>query len=134
MATNASTWFYAEPEHRPYFLEERVNHTFWSNRITAVSFDTVSAEAPFRMEGQWYDAAVSIEWVPNEYFILTASPRDNTDQLIVGVKEILGFAPTISYTNEQGNVIGEWYTKPAEARVQAVQTNTAYHNIKLYKK
>ncbi|HEX3049833.1 MAG TPA: hypothetical protein VHP83_04195 [Aggregatilineaceae bacterium] len=134
MATNASTWFYVEPEHRPYFLEERVNHTFWSNRITAVSFDTISAESPFRMEGQWYDAPVSIEWVPNEYFILTAVPRDNTDQLIVGVKEILGFAPTISYTNEQGNVIAEWYTKAADARIQAVQNKPAYRNIKLYKK
>jgi hypothetical protein len=89
MATNASTWFYAEPEHRAYLIEERVNHTFWSQRIASIYLDCTSQEPPFRMAGEWSGIPVALEWVPNEYLTLTTAPGEKADQLIVGIKEIL---------------------------------------------
>jgi hypothetical protein len=133
MAANASTWFYAEPEHRAYFLEERVNHTFWSDRIGAIYFDCISENPPFRMAGQWDDLPVTIEWVPNEYFKLFSKPGDRTDLLIVGVKEILGFLPTISYVDVDGQLVAEWLMKGAEQRIQQIQGDPKYRSVKRYK-
>ncbi len=134
MATNASTWFYAEPEHKPYLIEERVNHTFWNNRISALYLDCTQAEPPFRMAGEWHGIPVNIEWVPNDYFTLETQPGDQTDLLIIGIKEMLGFPPAISYVDAEGWLIAEWYTQPAETRIQEIQSNTAYQNIKRYQK
>lgn len=133
MATNASTWFYAEPEHRAYLIEERVNHTFWGNRITSVYLDCVREESPFQMTGEWNSTPITLEWVPNDYLTLLADPGAGLDPLIVAMKEILGFLPTISYINLDGHQIVEWRVKGAEQRVQEIQGNAAYRNVKRYK-
>jgi hypothetical protein len=134
MSTNASTWFYHEPEHRPYLIEERVNHTFWANRIAAIHLDCKSAEPPFRMEGVWHDQPVAIEWVPNQYFILTTRATSDTETLLIGIKEILGFLPAISYSDPDNNFITEWHVKEVGQRVHEIQGNPNYHQIKKYKK
>ncbi len=134
MATNASTWFYKEPEHRAYLLEERVNHTFWSNRITAIHLDCASAEPPFRMSGEWHGEPVELEWLPNDYFTLTTRLTEDTNSLLVGIKEILGFTPAISYVDPSQNFVAHWYVKDAERRIQDIQGNPNYRQIKRYKK
>jgi hypothetical protein len=133
MATNASTWFYAEPEHRAYLLEERVNHTFWSNRIAGLYLDCVSENPPFRMSGDWNEIPVTIEWVPNDYFTLITRPGDQADSLIVGVKEILGFTPAVSYVNPDGELVVEWRVKGGDQRLREVQNSSQYRNVKRYK-
>lgn len=132
MATNASTWFYKEPEHRPYLIGERVNHTFWSNRIAAIHLDCTSAEPPFRMTGEWHTIPVEVEWVPNTYFTLSARAEDNIDLLVVGIKEILGFTPAISYIDPNGRQMIEWHVKDAEQHAREIQGNPNYRNIKRY--
>lgn len=134
MATNASTWFYKEPEHRAYLIEERVNHTFWGNRIAALYLDCVRDEPPFRMEGEWRGMPVALEWVPNDYLTLTTRAEDDTEALIVGVKEILGFLPTISYVDPQGQLATEWHVKEIAERLREIQGNPNYRNVKRYKK
>jgi hypothetical protein len=133
MATNASTWFYAEPEHRAYLIEERVNHTFWSNRIASIYLDCVSETPPFRMVGEWGGMTVTIEWVPNDYLFLFTNPGEQADQLIIGLKEILGFAPAVSYTDTEGRLVAEWHMKQAGQRISEIQGNPNYRNIKRYK-
>lgn len=78
MTTNSRTWFYTEPEHRPYYIEERVNQNLWASRFGSIYLDCVRAEPPFRMEGVWNEIALSIEWVPNTWFTLRASQEDRT--------------------------------------------------------
>jgi hypothetical protein len=134
MATNASTWFYKEPEHNPYLIEERVNHTFWSNRIAAIHLDCTNAEPPFRMVGEWHTIPLEIEWVPNQYLTLSARAGDDVNRLIVGVREILGFTPTISYAGPDGHLKVEWHVKEADQRIREIQGNPNYHDIKRYKK
>jgi hypothetical protein len=134
MATNASTWFYAEPEHQAYLLEERVNHTFWNNRITAISLDCTHAEPPFEMVGEWHAVPLTIEWEPNDYFVLRTVPHEEQiDLLLVGLKEILGFPPTISYVDPDGQLIAEWWVKDPEERISEIQGNPNYRSIKRYK-
>jgi hypothetical protein len=36
MATDSRTWFYSTPEPRPFYIEERVNHTLWNHRLQAM--------------------------------------------------------------------------------------------------
>ena len=134
MSTNATTWFYAEPEHNAYLLEERVNHTFWANRIAGIYFDTLSAEPPFKMTALWRDRPLTIEWIPQDYFTLTAPPGPDTDLLIVGVKEILGFLPAVSYIGPDGQMAVQWYFSDVEARVQQISGDPNYSNIRRYKK
>lgn len=134
MTTNASTWFYTEPEHNAYLLEERVNHTFWSNRISSIYLDCVQAEPPFRMTGEWNGNPVSIEWTPNKSFFLLATNDDDSNLLIVGIKEILGFVPTLSFVDAEGILHAEWYVTDASERIQAIQSDPKYQNIKRYKR
>lgn len=134
MATNASTWFYREPEHQAYLIEERVNHTFWNNRMTAVYLDCTRAEPPFRMEGEWRGHRVALEWMPNDYLTLTANPGEDTTLLLVGIKEILGFPPTVSYLDAGGHFVAQWYVKDVEQRISDIQGNPNYRQIKRYKK
>jgi hypothetical protein len=134
MSTNASTWFYREPEHRAYLIEERVNLTFWSNRIAAIHLDCTNEEPPFRMDGEWHGNPVTIEWVPNEYLTLTTLSVESADALLIGIKEILGFPPTISYVDPDNNFIAEWHVKEVAQRIQEIQGNPTYHQIKRYKK
>ena len=132
MATNARTWFYSEPEHQAYLIEERVNHTFWSNRITSLYLDCTQAEPPFRMEGEWQGLALALEWVPNDYLTLVTQPKETANLLLVGLKEILGFAPTVSFVDSTGQMIVEWHVQPADTRIREIQSNPGYHNIKRY--
>lgn len=133
MATNASTWFYAEPEHDAYLIEERVNHTFWSNRIADLHFDCVNAEPPFRMVANWRGTPVEITWEPSSYFVLKATPGDNANLLLLGTREILGLNPTISYVDPEGQQFAEWYVNADNDRIREVQGNPHYSQIKRYK-
>ncbi len=134
MSTNASTWFYAEPEHRAFFIEERVNQTFWSNRIGSIYLDCTSEQPPFKMNGEWTGMRVEMEWVPNAYLTLRTDPHENAEMLVIGIKEILGFLPTISYVDVDGRLIVEWYIKGAEQRIQEIQGNPKYRTVKRYKR
>ncbi|MBN1562375.1 MAG: hypothetical protein JXA10_00940 [Anaerolineae bacterium] len=135
MATNASTWFYTEPEHDRFLLEERVNHTFWGNRIMAITLYCTNAKSPFQMEGEWRGVPVTIEWVPRESFTLTMQAAcDDSDKLILGIKEILALLPTVSYVNAAGELIAEWYVTGGEDRARQIESNSSYKEIKRYKK
>ncbi len=132
MATNASTWFYQEPEHRAYYLEERVNHTFWSNRITNVYFDCVQETPPFRMTGEWKGMPLAIEWVPREYFVLTTEPDHDISVLLKGLQEILGFKPTVSFRDPSGKLRVEWHATQSDERIREIQGNPNYRQITRY--
>lgn len=133
MATNASTWFFSEPEHNAYYLEERVNHTFWSNRIADVSFDCTNAEPPFQVVGNWRDMLVTLEWKPKTYLTLkVAQPTDLAATMIAGVQEILGFPPTISYVDPDGRLIAEWHAVEVSERIQEIQGNPNFRQVKRY--
>lgn len=133
MATNASTWFYSEPEHKPYLIEERVNHTFWSNRITSLHLACTHSEPPFQMEGEWRSVPLAIEWVPGDYLALTTRSAEDVTPLLLGIKEILGFAPTISYVDPEGAMVTQWYATDIEGRIQSIQGNPNFRQIKRYK-
>jgi len=131
MATNATTWFYAEPETgRPYLIAERVNHTFWTNRINNIIFTCVNAEAPYRLIGDWGNIAVEIEFDVNSVFILRMS--EESIPFIKGVSELLGFTPTVSYTDSDGRYIIEWYAKDANKRLDEVKGNPGFRNVKVF--
>lgn len=134
MATNATTWFYSEPETgRPYFISERVNQTFWANRVNAVYFTCVSAEPPYRLVGQWHDRVdVEIEFEVRKVFILRMS--EESAEFIRGVSEILGFHPTVSYMDSDKRFVTEWYAQNADQRLKEVQGNPSFQNVKRYKK
>ena len=133
MATNATTWFFQEPEHRAYFIEERVNHTFWSNRITNIYLDCISEEPPFRMVGTWQDAPVELEWVPNDYLRFAVERELDANRLLTGLKEILGFPPTVSFVDRNGTLQVEWHVGQSDERIREIQASTHYRDIKRYK-
>jgi hypothetical protein len=130
MATNATTWFYSVPEiGRPYLISERVNHTFWTNRMHGLHFNCTQAEAPFRLESEWNGTPVEIEFVPNQHFTL----RMSVDSLpfIKGCSEVLGFPPSVSYKDGAAYVV-EWWVKDGAKRVQEVREGRGYQHVKVY--
>ena len=71
MATNSRTWFYSRPEPRPYYIEERVNHTLWNHRIQSVFMSCTQAANPIKMEGALSHALC--HYFPTKLRILHAS-------------------------------------------------------------
>lgn len=132
MATNARTWFYTEPEHRPYLIEERVNHTLWANRFGNIYLDCVRAEPPFRMEGKWHDNTIVIEWQPNAWFKLYAD-RDEKG-LVPGFAQALQLIPAFSYNDQEGKFVVEWWRQDAEKKYEEIKGHPSYTNIKQYKR
>ena len=55
MATDSRTWFYTTPEARPYYIEERVNHTLWKHRLANIHMICTQAASRIRMEGRWHN-------------------------------------------------------------------------------
>ena len=134
MTTSTRTWFYNEPEHRPYYIEERVNQNLWATRFGSIYLDCVRAEPPFRMEGVWHDINVSIEWKPNTWFTLRSSKEDRT--LTSGFVQVLGFPPALSYNDENGVYIVEWWRNETDRakRLQEMMGHPIYTNLKTYKR
>ena len=132
MATNARTWFYSEPEHRPYIIEERVNHTLWANRLGSIYLDCVHAEPPFRMEGKWNEMTVILEWVPKTWFKVFIEREDRS--LVAGLSQVLQFTPAFSYVNENGQFVCEWWRQDGEKKYEEIKGHPTYTQIKTYKK
>jgi hypothetical protein len=132
MTTSSRTWFYNEPEHRPYYLEERVNQTLWAARFGTIYLDCVQAEPPFKMIGSWHTTQVTIDWVPKDWFSLTTDQA--AIELIKGFAQVLQMQPTLSYVNENGLHIAEWRRKDATARLNEIEGHAQYTNLKTYKK
>jgi hypothetical protein len=132
MATNATTWFYAEPEtNRPYLITERVTHTFWANRLSGVYLNCVKADKPYRVEGIWEGMHIAMEWDVRNYFTLIADKENKA--LITVCSEVLGFRPTVSYTDSDNLHYTEWHLSGGTDRLRSVQGNPVYRNIKKYR-
>lgn len=125
MSTNARTWFYNEPEHRPYLIEERLNGTFWQARLTQVIFDCVRAEPPFLCLGMWRGQPFEVEWEPKKWLIVR-SPQNLPDDLIAGFSRVLGFKPAFRYQDPAGRMTYEWHLDGGQARWQAIQGVPSY--------
>jgi hypothetical protein len=130
MSTNATTWFYKEPETgRPYLITERVTHTFWANRLSGIYLTCIHAEPPYRVEGEWQGMHVEMEWEVGKRFILRTDREDT--RLIAVCREVLGFKPTVGFIDSENRSVTEWYTNTDDGRerLKALQGNPAYHNI-----
>lgn len=132
MSANSRSWFYTEPEHRPYYIEERVNQNLWASRFGSIFLDCVRAEPPFLMEGIWNGIQIQIEWVPNKWFILRSSREERT--LLAGFAQVLQFPPTLSFSDEDGIFIAEWHRGDASGRLQELQGQATYSNLRTYKR
>ena len=134
MSTNSRTWFYTEPEHRPYYIEERVNQNLWANRLGSIYLDCVHAEPPFKMVGKWNGIDVNIEWQPNQWFVLRTTREDRT--LISGFSQVLQMLPAVTFSSDDGLVTTEWRRDKAEGdrRLQEVKGHATAYNVKTYKR
>ena len=62
MTTTAATWFYRAPENEPYLLAERVNSSFWEERLGGVYLNVEKSDAPFSLTGSYNGADVKMNW------------------------------------------------------------------------
>ncbi len=106
MAPNARSWFYNDPEHDPYLLQERVNLPLWAAGAYGVKFRCTRAEPPFQMEGRWQDVPVAIEWTPNASLTLRAA--GDAAPLVKRLSHVLGLKPTRDEETPVGEQITEW--------------------------
>jgi hypothetical protein len=130
MATNATTWFYKEPETgRPYLISERLTHTFWANRLSDIYLTCTRAESPYEVVGEWDGKKIEMEWEVKKRFKLVMEEREKG--VIQVCSEVLGFRPSVSYINPDGQHVTEWYLHKDDARerINAVQADPAYRSI-----
>lgn len=128
MATDSRTWFYSTPEPRPYFIEERVNHTLWKNRLQGLAMTCTQYTVPIRMEGVWNDMPVQFEWEPGKYFILRSGRE--VKELIGVLRQILMMRPAVAYTDPNGMFCVEWHTDGGAQRWQDIQGNPAFQGVR----
>ena len=127
MATSSRTWFYTTPEPRPYFIEERINHTLWKNRLQGIYMNCISPKPPITMEGNWYGNRIQFEWVPGDYFQLRTT--EERKDLIGVLRQMLMLRPALAYVDNEGNHVVEWHMDGGEARWKELQGSPAYQGL-----
>ena len=133
MATSAKTWFYSTPEPRPYYIEERVNHTLWKNRVQGVFMSCTQAANPIKMEGGLNGMPLFFEWQPGQYFILRMG-EERKDIIGVMRQILLGLVPSFSYQDTTGLYVVEWHTDSDESRWKQLQGDPRYQGLKRFRK
>jgi hypothetical protein len=129
MATDARTWFYSTPEPRPYYIEERVNHTLWKNRLQGLYMRCTHAETPVRMEGIWNGMPVTFEWQPGKYFILRSGEKRK--ELIGVIRQMLfNLKPSLEYEDPEGMHVVEWHTDGGNERWAQIQGNPQFQGLR----
>jgi len=132
MSTDSRTWFYTTPEPRPYYIEERVNHTLWKNRLQSIYMSCTQATPPIKMEGKWRDMPVNFEWQPGVYFILRTGQEAR--ELIGVMRQVLMMPPVLGYIDPAGAFVVEWHTDGGAARWKQIQGNPQYQGARRYRK
>jgi hypothetical protein len=132
MATDSRTWFYSTPQPRPFFIEERVNHTLWSNRLQGLAMTCTQASGPIKMEGVWNGMPVQFEWQPGKYFVLRSGQE--VRELIGVIRQILFLKPAFGYVAPNGMYVAEWHTDGGAARWSELQGNPDYQNLRRLRK
>jgi hypothetical protein len=132
MSTDARTWFYTTPEPRPYFIEERVNHTLWKNRLQALSMSCTQPVVPIKMEGIWNGMPVQFEWQPGKYFTLRSGRESK--ELIGVMRQVLMMRPAVAYTDADGMFVVEWYTDGGAHRWREIQSDARYQHAQRLRK
>jgi hypothetical protein len=128
MSTDSRTWFYTTPEPRPYFIEERVNHTLWKNRLQGLSMICTQPTVPIKMEGIWNGMPVFFEWQPGKYFTLRAGRE--VKELIGVMRQVLMMRPALTYMDADGMSVVEWYTDGGKDRWREVQNNAEFQRVR----
>jgi len=128
MATDSRTWFYTTPEPRPYFIEERVNHTLWKNRLQGLSMSCTQPTVPIKMEGIWNGMPVYFEWQPGNYFKLRTGRE--VKELIGVLRQVLMMRPALTYMDGDGMSVVEWYTDGGKDRWREVEGNPEYQRVR----
>ncbi|KXK21242.1 MAG: hypothetical protein UZ15_CFX003001559 [Chloroflexi bacterium OLB15] len=133
MATDARSWFYSTPTPRPFFIEERVNHTLWTNRLANIYMTCTQAENPIRMVGSWAnEMPVEFEWQPGKWFILRMGEENKE---IIGVmRQILMFRPAFAYRDPDNRFIVEWHTDGGEERWKEIQGIPQFQGLRRLRK
>ncbi len=132
MTTDSRTWFYTTPEPRPYYIEERVNHTLWKNRLQTLSMTCTQATVPIKMEGDWQGNPVSFEWQPGKYFTLRMGQESR--ELIGTVRQMLMMRPALSYGDPEGRHVVEWHTDGGDDRWRNIQGDPSYQGLRRLRK
>jgi len=132
MATDARTWFYTTPEPRPYYIEERVNHTLWRNRLQSLYMVCTRPTPPIRMEGTWRGSPVVFEWQPGQWFTLTLGQESK--EFIGVVRQMLMMRPAFAYENPDGMHVVEWHTDGGAARWKAIQGDQHFQGLRRLRK
>jgi hypothetical protein len=129
MATDSRTWFYTTPEARPYYIEERVNHTLWKHRLANIHMICTQAAPPIKMEGRWHnEMPITFEWVPGKYFVLRSG--EESKELIGVIRQILHFRPSFAYQDSDGMFVAEWHVDKGDARWREIQGKPQYQGLR----
>lgn len=133
MSTSSRTWFYSKPEPRPYYIEERVNHTLWKNRVQGLFMSCTQAQDPIKMEGNWNGMPVFFEWEPGQYFVLRMG--EERKELVAVMRQILlGLVPAFAYQDTDGLYVIEWHLDDGEKRWKQIQGNPQYQGLRRLQK
>lgn len=133
MATDSRTWFYTTPEPRPFFIEERVNHTLWKNRLANIYMTCTRPETPIQMEGFWQgEIPIQFEWQPGKWFTLRMG--EESKEIIGVMRQILMMPPVLMYQTNNGLYAVEWHTDGGEERWREIQGQPQYQALRRLRK
>lgn len=110
MSSNASKWFFEQPENKPFFVTERINGTFWNARIVDIYWRCTRAEAPLQAEGYGDHLVFHLEWEPGQWLKLSGLDTEALTDLADAMnRRIMGFSAAFTYEDYDGNRVYEWH-------------------------
>ncbi len=126
MTTTAAIWFYRAPENEAYLLAERVNSSFWEERLGGVYLSANKTVAPFSMSGNYNGADVKLTWDTNKWLRLETAP--GAPGLAKGLENMLRRGASFRYETPEGYTVWEWWLANADKRWQEMQGKPAFQN------
>lgn len=129
MSTTSRTWFYSKPEPRPYYIEERVNHSLWNNRLQSVFMSCIQAEKVIKMEGNYNGQPIRFEFIPGNYFVLRMG-EENREVIGVMRQVLLGLKPNFAYIDTDGLFSVEYHMDGGEDKWRELQGNPHYQGLR----
>lgn len=122
MSTDATTWFYRQPEKQPYLVTERLNGTFWQARVVEVYWRCVQTEPTYRAYGYYGPHTVEMEWAPNDWLSLSAPKEMDIRPLVEAIAQrILWRPPCLTYFTHGGHQVYEWHVDGGKRRWVEIQ-------------
>jgi len=124
MNTFSQKWFFQNPGIIPHNIAETVRQSLWSSGLYSIWFDTVNANVPYKLMGQYSDVSMELEWQPSMWLRLRSEKDVST--LKNHLSWLLEIEPSLQFVDHMNWEVCEWHLQDFDERWREISGNPMY--------